>query len=160
MSDFIEAQVADIDRRLEEIDRLLGGRDALVREREQLVALRVALVGQESDRPPAGQRKAGRRRARRGEAREKVLAAVGERPGVGHAELAAVAGLDRSYLYNLVRRLVDAGEIERVELPGGATGYRRRDAVADAEPASESRSSAEDGGAAADGDGETGAPAP
>jgi hypothetical protein len=63
------------------------------------------------------------RRAPRGQNRERVLAAVGDRPGVTAPELAAVSGVKGGTLYTLLRRLVDEGALAKRELPGGDTGY-------------------------------------
>ena len=50
---------------------------------------------------------------------------IEQRPGVSHAELAAATGIGRGVLYGVIRGLVERGEIERLEQPGGGIGYRR-----------------------------------
>jgi hypothetical protein len=63
-------------------------------------------------------------RAPRGANREAVLRAVNERPDVSARELAAVSGVHGGTLYALLRTLVERGELEKLTLPGGQTGYR------------------------------------
>jgi hypothetical protein len=66
---------------------------------------------------------AARRRAPRGQNRERVLRVLSERPGVTPAEVVSASGLKRPIIYNELRRLVDAGEVVKQELPSGRTGY-------------------------------------
>jgi hypothetical protein len=72
--------------------------------------------------PSAAARRAGGR-APRGANRAAVLRVVSERPGVTASELASAAGVKRSTLTGLLRTLVQRGELERSQLPGGQTGY-------------------------------------
>jgi DNA-binding IclR family transcriptional regulator len=53
-----------------------------------------------------------------------VLKVLGERPGVGAAELSTASGVTKAVLYSLLKTLAQRGEILRERLPGGATGYR------------------------------------
>lgn len=52
-SDFVQRQVAEIDRRLQEIGEVLAGRDALVQERDRLRAARAALAGDKAPAEPS-----------------------------------------------------------------------------------------------------------
>jgi hypothetical protein len=63
-------------------------------------------------------------RAPRGQNREKALAVIGERPGVTVTELAEVTGIGKPTLYNLAHTLAEKGEVEKLRLPGGQTGFR------------------------------------
>ena len=64
-----------------------------------------------------------RARAPRGANRAAVLAVVRERPGVTAGALAAASGVTGGTLSALLRRLTEAGELEKRELPDGQTGY-------------------------------------
>jgi hypothetical protein len=109
-----------------EYDRLEAALRALDGESSEATRSSVS-SGRAASRRGAGRtRRAARPRAARaprGQNRERVLAAVRERPGATTAELAAVSGVDRNTLYALLRTLVGRGELERHELPGGGTGY-------------------------------------
>lgn len=65
-----------------------------------------------------------RRRAPRGQNRQRVLAAVTDRPGVTAPELASVSGIKGGTLYALLRRLIGEGALTKRDLPGGDTGYQ------------------------------------
>ncbi len=126
-SDFVQRQVAEIDRRLQEIDEVLAGRDALVQERDRLQAARAALTGDIAPAEPsngAQATRAPRPRAARGENKRRLLAAVRERPGASVGELAQVSKIAQPTAYNALRQLLEAGEVERVDLGGGKSGYR------------------------------------
>jgi hypothetical protein len=56
--------------------------------------------------------------------REKLLAAVRERPGVTKAELKAATGLSGAGVAQNLRSLLDRGQLREQSLPGGVTGYR------------------------------------
>ena len=58
--------------------------------------------------------------------REKVLAIIGERPGVTKAELKEAAGLSTAGVAQNLRRLTDGGYVVEEPLPGGDAGYRLR----------------------------------
>jgi len=64
-----------------------------------------------------------RRRAARGANRAAVLSVVEARPGATSGEIAAASGVVRNVLYGLLRALVASGELRKVELPAGTTGY-------------------------------------
>ena len=49
---------------------------------------------------------------------------VGERTGITTSELAAASGVEKRTLYTLLSTLTKQGAFERLELPGGQTGYR------------------------------------
>jgi DNA-binding MarR family transcriptional regulator len=76
------------------------------------------------------QRRSGPRRPRAatGANRSAVLALIRDRPGVSAGEVAEATGIARSTVTTTLGRLVDAGEVERSELPGGRTGFSARDA--------------------------------
>jgi DNA-binding transcriptional ArsR family regulator len=80
---------------------------------------RAATTGTPSPKPT-------RARAPRGANRAAVLAVVRERPGVTAGELAAASGVTGGTLSALLRRLTEAGELEKRELPDGQTGYAVR----------------------------------
>src|SRR4051812_34915156 len=98
--------------------------------RKAAAGRRTASASTAKARPAAKARSGARRSARpararapRGANREAVLAVVRERPGVTASELAAASGVTGGTLYALLRRLTEAGELEKRELPGGQTGY-------------------------------------
>jgi hypothetical protein len=55
--------------------------------------------------------------------RERVVAALEQRPGVSRAELQAVTKLPPRVLAQHLRRLVAAGRVRECPLPGAETGY-------------------------------------
>jgi DNA-binding transcriptional ArsR family regulator len=77
---------------------------------------RAATTGTPSPEPTRAQ-------APRGANRAAVLAVVRERPGVTAGELAAASGVSGGTLSALLRRLTEAGVLEKRELPDGQTGY-------------------------------------
>jgi hypothetical protein len=56
--------------------------------------------------------------------RDKLLAVVGERPGVTKAELKDATGLSSAGVAQNLRRLVARGQIREEPLPGEQVGYR------------------------------------
>ena len=45
-------------------------------------------------------------------------------------EIADVTKISRAVTYNTLAKLVEQGQLEKTELPGGQTGYRAVDAAA------------------------------
>jgi hypothetical protein len=126
-SEFVQRQVAEIDRRLQEIDEVLAGREALVQERHRLQAARAALAGNDAPTQATDGARGtpgSRPRAARGENRRRLLEAVRERPGASVGELAEVSKVAQPTAYNALRQMLKAGEVERVDLGGGKSGYR------------------------------------
>src|SRR4051812_36319085 len=83
-----------------------------------------------SARPSAGasarvrRRRAGTARvARRSGNRDRLLALVGERPGVTREELESLTGFSTAVVAQNLRRMVGRGELREQQLPGGQTGY-------------------------------------
>jgi DNA-binding transcriptional ArsR family regulator len=74
--------------------------------------------------PPRRRSRPRRSRAAPGANRERILALVRERPGVTAGEIAQQTGIGRSSVTTTLGRLVDAGTVQRVELPGGKAGFR------------------------------------
>jgi DNA-binding MarR family transcriptional regulator len=56
--------------------------------------------------------------------RARVLATIGERPGISKADLKEAAGLTSAGVAQNLRRLLDRGEIRKEPLPSGQGGYR------------------------------------
>ena len=75
-------------------------------------------------RRAAGRAASGSRRAGRGENKAAVYGVIGQRPGVTVAEIAAVTGIAKPLIYNTTRAGVQRGELEKVVLPGGGSGFR------------------------------------
>jgi ribosomal protein S25 len=67
-----------------------------------------------------------RRRAPRGQNRERVMQVVRERPGVTPAEIASASGVQRTVVYTVLRRLEADGEVQRRDLPSGSNGWAVR----------------------------------
>jgi hypothetical protein len=76
--------------------------------------------------PGRATRKAAAKRAPRGANRAAVLEVLGDRPGVGVAELSSASGVKKPVLYALLNTLVEEGEVVKEELPGGGAGYALR----------------------------------
>lgn len=49
---------------------------------------------------------------------------IAERPGVRVSEIAAVTGIAKPLIYNTARAGVERGELEKVALPDGLSGFR------------------------------------
>lgn len=145
MADLLDRIRGELQERLQE-----SRAAALEYERlQQALAALGGTAGQDEPAPlpsrtarPAGTRRRTRarrgaatkqgQRAPRGQNRERVVRAVGDRPGVTAPELAAVSGVKGGTLYALLRRLIEEGTMTKHELPGGDTGYRLSDNGAEA----------------------------
>ena len=120
MADFVDSTVRDIDSRLSELKQ----------EVTKLEAARVALVGgrRGPGRPPAAngattatprrrpaRRAAGRPRGRRGgnTRANQALALVREKPGITIPEIAESLKIEPNYLYRVMPKLVDDGQVKR-----------------------------------------------
>jgi IclR helix-turn-helix domain len=115
-----------LDRIHAEIRERLAASRAAAEEYERLQAALAALgaTPEPAAKPRRARRASAQPRAPRGANRAAVLRALEERPGASASELAAASGVGRTVLYGLLNRLVEAGEVAKEELPGGATGYR------------------------------------
>jgi hypothetical protein len=136
MADLLEETVRGIRARLEELA-------PVVAEYERLQAAYDALDGaggRLDERPAAGDAASGRRRggarrggtasrraaprAKRGQNKAAVLGVIAERPGVTVSEIAQVTGIAKPLVYNTTRAGIDRGELEKVSLPAGLSGFR------------------------------------
>ena len=130
MSDFIGDLRRDLENRLKEVDRELAGVEPLMRERERLQAA-LALPpfaaqsrGGRGEVPKGTSPRKARTRAPRGANREAILTVVAERPGTTAAEISDVTKISRAVTYNTLAKLVEAGKVEKTDLPGGQIGYK------------------------------------
>jgi hypothetical protein len=150
MADLLEQTLRGIRARLKELA-------PFVAEYERLEAAYAALDGAGSQgagdvgrygggterRRRAARERAGRAsgrlavRAKRGQNKAAVHGVIAERPGVSVSELAEVTGIAKPLIYNTTRTGVERGELEKVALPGGQTGFK----LAQVAPASEADTS-------------------
>lgn len=123
-----------LDRIRTELEQRLEETRAARDEYARLERAKAALDAAEADRsepsmtPSARSRSRAQtsrpsRRAPRGQNRERVLAAVRERPGASAAEIASASGVDRPVLYGLLAKLVRTNELRKEQLPDGRAGY-------------------------------------
>jgi len=120
LADFVDSTVRDIDSRLSELKQ----------EVTKLEAARVALVGgrRGPGRPPTAngattatarrrpaRRAAGRPRGRRGgnTRANQALALVREKPGITIPEIAESLKIEPNYLYRVMPKLVEDGQVKR-----------------------------------------------
>jgi hypothetical protein len=116
LADFVDSTVRDIDNRLSELKQ----------EVTKLEAARAALVGvRRGPGRPAGAngttarrrpaRRAGRPRGRRGgnTRANQALALVREKPGITIPEIAESLKIEPNYLYRVMPKLVDDGQVKR-----------------------------------------------
>ncbi len=116
MADFVDSTVRDIDRRLRELKD----------EVSKLEAARSALVGSRgrTGRPAAAAAATTRRRARRGPGRPRgrrggntrgnqALELVRSRPGITIPEIASELKIEPNYLYRVMPKLVNDGQVKR-----------------------------------------------
>ena len=64
-----------------------------------------------------------RQRAAPGVNRAAIVALLRDRPGATAAEIAEATKIGRSTVTTTLGRLIDAEDVQRVELPGGRTGF-------------------------------------
>jgi hypothetical protein len=118
LADFVDSTVKDIDRRLSELKS----------EVSKLEAARAALVGgrRGPGRPSSANgastttrrrttRRAGRPRGRRGgnTRANQALALVREKPGITIPEIASSLKIEPNYLYRVMPKLVEDGQVTR-----------------------------------------------
>ena len=118
MADFVDSTVKDIDKRLSELKG----------EVSKLEAARAALVGgrRGPGRPSSANgastttrrrttRRAGRPRGRRGgnTRANQALALVREKPGITIPEIASSLKIEPNYLYRVMPKLVEDGQVTR-----------------------------------------------
>jgi transposase len=118
-----------LDRVRQDITQRLAETRAVVQEHNRLEAALAALDtvtetgGQTAAQPKPTRGKPRRKRAPHGANREAVLRVVEERPGVSPAEIASASGVRQNVVYVELRRLVEAGELTKQQMPGGRVGY-------------------------------------
>jgi hypothetical protein len=135
MADLLDSIQRQLRERLDELR-------PLVSEYERLQAAEAALGAGAFRRPTSAdrggergsqpRRRAGGRTstsASREANREKVLALVGERPGITKAELREAAGLTGAGVAQNLRRLLASGQLREEALPAGQSGYRVSEAA-------------------------------
>jgi len=108
------------------IDDRIAELEPLVAEHQELVKIRAQLQAEET--PARGRRRRGtgqssrrggadggtRRRTRGGNTRARqAVKLVGDRPGITTAEMAQEMGIDPNYLYRVLPRLEQEGQLER-----------------------------------------------
>lgn len=134
MADLLDRIRDQLDVRLSELRPLLDEHDRLVAALRALgesdrvsrgapttrAAARPAAAAPATPKAAPAKR---RKHAPQGANRRAVLHTVQERPGASAGEIAAVSGVERSSLYALLARLVQAGELVKRDLPTGQTGY-------------------------------------
>jgi hypothetical protein len=118
LAGFVDSTVKDIDSRLSELKLEVG----------KLEAARAALVGgrRGPGRPASGNgataaprrrvaRRAGRPRGRRGgnTRANQALALVREKPGITIPDIASALKIEPNYLYRVMPKLVDDGQVTR-----------------------------------------------
>jgi hypothetical protein len=147
MADLVEETARGIRARLKELA-------PLVAEYERLEAAYAALEGAGRQAPDGARRprsapqprrraaagraaKASARsgvRAKRGQNKAAVYGVIAERPGVTVSELAQVTGIAKPMIYNTTRTGIGRGELEKVALPGGQTGFKPAPVAPSSEP--------------------------
>jgi DNA-binding transcriptional ArsR family regulator len=105
----------------------------------------------DADSPRRQRRGQRRRRAAPGAKREAIVAVLRERPGTSAGEIAQATGIPRSTVSPTLSRLIAAGAVERISMPGGDVGFR----PAAEPPSAPTDSNAADGGSAEVGDAAT-----
>jgi hypothetical protein len=116
----VEKEITDITALTEERDRLRAALDALGEAAKRSTPRRASRV--------SANKGSGRPRAKPGANAAKILAVIGERPGVTAVEISQVAKLPQPTTYTTIRRLAKGGQIEEVDL-GTGRGWRTREAV-------------------------------
>lgn len=117
MADFVDSTVRDIDSRLkelqQEVKKLEAARAALVGGGRRGPGRPATSNGAGSRRSPA--RRAGRPRGRRGgnTRANQALALVRERPGITIPQIAEALKIEPNYLYRVMPKLVDDGQVTR-----------------------------------------------
>ena len=139
-----------LDRVLREIRERKQAAQAAVEESARLERALAALEQTAGEAGTPGQE--GRRRSGRGPRarpraapdanRAAVLAVVGERPGATAGEVGEATGIARATVSSTLARLVEAGALERVELPSGGVGFRARSDATAASTARETEDAA------------------
>ncbi len=119
MAGFVDTTVKDIDDRLrqlkEEVTRLEGARTALVGSRRRPGRPARASTASSSDGNRRAPRRASRPRGRRGgnTRSNQALELVRSRPGITIPQLAETLKIQPNYLYRVMPKLVNDGQIRR-----------------------------------------------
>jgi Winged helix-turn-helix DNA-binding len=117
LADFVDSTVKDIDSRLselkQEVSKLEAARAALVGGRRG--PGRPASNGATARRRPAARRAAGRPRGRRGgnTRANQALELVRSKPGITIPEIATALKIEPNYLYRVMPKLVEDGQVKR-----------------------------------------------
>jgi hypothetical protein len=119
LADFVDSTVRDIDSRLselkQEVTKLEAARAALVGGRRGPGRPATARNGATPTRRRPARRAAGRPRGRRGgnTRANQALALVREKPGITIPEIAESLKIEPNYLYRVMPKLVDDGQVTR-----------------------------------------------
>jgi hypothetical protein len=123
MADLLDSIREQLRERLDDLRPLVSEFERLG-EAERVLSSQgtVGGTGQSTRGPRSG--RATIRRGERGANRERLLAAIRERPGVTKAELKVATGLSSAGVAQNLRSLLERGQLREQSLPGGVTGYR------------------------------------
>ena len=119
MASFVEATLKDIDDRLrelkQEVERLEAARTALNGTRRGPGRPRGSSSGRTRTRATRTGARRGRPRGRRGGATRanQALELVRSRPGITIPEIAQAMGIEPNYLYRVLPKLVQDGQVKR-----------------------------------------------
>ena len=117
-----------LDEVRKQLRRRLNELRPLVDEYAQLERAAQAL-GEDRPEPRARRRRTSRdagsssQRAPRGQNKQAVHGVIAERPGVSVGEIASVTGLAKALIYNVTRTGVQKGELRKVDLGAGRSGF-------------------------------------
>ncbi len=118
MADFVDSTVKDIDSRLAElkveVTKLEAARAALIGGARR-AGRSASANGSTSAAPRRAARRAGRPRGRRdgGTRASQALALVQEKPGITIPEIAKQLDIEPNYLYRVMPKLVEDGQVKR-----------------------------------------------
>ena len=118
MAGFVDSTVKEIDDRLrelkEEVSRLEAARNALVGGRRGPGRPRASSSGTQSTRRRTGRRPGRPRgRSRGGTRANQALELVQATPGITIPQIAEQMGIEPNYLYRVMPRLADNGQVRR-----------------------------------------------
>jgi hypothetical protein len=130
----LRARLQELGPLVAESERLEAALAALASTRPNGKAERSTPSPTRSSSKPRAKRQPARRRAPRGQNQARIFEVIGSKPGATVSDIQDATGIDKPVIYNITRKGIEDGALERVVLAGGIQGFKTNSAKTTTEP--------------------------
>jgi hypothetical protein len=141
VADLLDNIHSDLRARLQELrplaaeyERLEAALAALVSTPGNGAAGRSTPSRDRSSSKPRAKRQPARRRAPRGQNQARIVEVISAKPEATVSDIQDATGIDKPIIYNIIRKGIEDGVLDRVVLAGGIQGFKVKSAETTIEP--------------------------